>query len=125
ASTTNLTSSNNPSLVGQAVTITATVTGSAPTGVVTFAVGNGSPVTRTITGMTPTTSTATIQINLPAGQYSITASYGGDSNNAPSPFPTTLSQIVAAGESSGTATRVILTGTHNGSLFSQDKGDGG
>jgi Bacterial Ig-like domain (group 3) len=73
-----LTSSVNPSTLGQAVTFTATVTssGGTPTGTVTFK--DGSTVIGT-TALSGNTATLTIS-SLTAGTHSITASYGGDAN---------------------------------------------
>lgn len=74
-----LTSSPNPSTVGQAVSFTATVTGAyggVATGTVTFY--NGSTVlgSGTVAGNQASYSDS----SLAAGSYSVTASYGGDSN---------------------------------------------
>ena len=85
-----LASSLNPSIYGQSVTITATVTPSVATGTVTFRYGHcttGGPLssetvpcttlgTATLSGGTATFSTSA----LAAGSYSISAVYGGDSN---------------------------------------------
>ena len=85
-----LTSSPNPSAVGQLVTITARVTGNSPTGTVIFS-DNGKQIdSATLSGGIATFATA----SLPVGSNSITASYGGDANNAPDPV--TLIQIVGA-----------------------------
>ena len=80
ATTTAVTSSVNPSSVGQSVTFTATVTSSAgtPTGTVQFkdnGVNLGSPVTLNGSGVAQLT-TAT----LAAGGHPITADYSGDGN---------------------------------------------
>ncbi|MDX6386152.1 MAG: hypothetical protein QOK48_3725 [Blastocatellia bacterium] len=79
ASTTAVTSSVNPSNVGQSVTFTATVSSAAgtPTGTVQFkdnGVNLGGPVTLVSGVATLTTSTLT------TGLHSITADYGGDGN---------------------------------------------
>ncbi|HYL76326.1 MAG TPA: Ig-like domain repeat protein [Bryobacteraceae bacterium] len=79
--TTAVTSSQNPSVFGQAVTFTATVAPVAPgagtaTGTVTFLDG-GSPIgTGTLSGAVATFSTSA----LAAGSHTITTSYGGDGN---------------------------------------------
>jgi riboflavin synthase alpha subunit len=92
--TTQLTSSLNPSHPGQSVTFTATVSASgAPvtTGTVTFYDGNtalGSAVDLDDTG-TADLSTPT----LPLGNDSITATYNGTTNYSASPSPS-LSQVV-------------------------------
>ncbi len=73
-------SSLNPSLYGQAVSFTATVTGVSPTGTVQFNIDGsafGSPVTLASGAATSgTTST------LAAGTHTVTAVYSGDTNNA-------------------------------------------
>ncbi|MGY3693556.1 hypothetical protein ACVIGA_003636 [Bradyrhizobium sp. USDA 3240] len=70
-----LTSSQNPSSLGQSVTFTANVTapGGTPTGTVTFS-DNGSPIgTATLAAGTASFSIATLKI----GSHTITASYAG------------------------------------------------
>jgi hypothetical protein len=79
SSTTAVSSSANPSVFGQSVTFTATVSSSAgtPTGTVQFIVDGsnlGSPVT--LSGGTASTSTAGLSV----GTHTITASYSGDTN---------------------------------------------
>jgi len=83
-----LTSSPNPSVFGQPVTFTAKVTGSAPTGTVTFSEGALVLGTATLVAGTATFTIAA----LPIGHDPVTASYGGDANNAPD--PQTVLQIV-------------------------------
>ncbi len=76
--TTTLTSSANPSFVGQAVTLTATVSPGTvnPTGTVTFLDG-GSPIgSGMLSGGIATFTTSTLAV----GSHTITTSYGGDSN---------------------------------------------
>ncbi len=78
------TSSLNPSVYGQSVTLTATVTStapSAPTGTVTFKNGTTSVGTAALNPSGLATLTKT---NLPAGTLSITAAYNGDSETAKS-----------------------------------------
>ncbi|MBV9457469.1 MAG: IPT/TIG domain-containing protein, partial [Bradyrhizobium sp.] len=86
----NLTSSPNPSNIGQPVTFTAQVTGNNPTGSVTFT-DNG-----TVIGSAPLVNgIATFTIaTLPSGNNSVTASYPGDANN--NPDPETVIQVVNA-----------------------------
>lgn len=77
-SSTVLSVSPNPVVSGQNATLSATVTGSAPTGVVTFKDG------ATVVGTAPVNASgvATLVTSfIPAGSHSLTASYGGDSNN--------------------------------------------
>jgi hypothetical protein len=76
---TTLTSSLNPSIVGQPVNLTATVTGSGgtPTGTVTFKDGS----TVIVSGVALSGGMATFQDpSLTAGTHSLTAVYSGDSN---------------------------------------------
>jgi hypothetical protein len=93
-SATTLTSSLNPSALGQAVTFTATVkpgTGSGtPTGTVTFNDGATVLGMGTLSGGTATFTTS----GLTGGTHSITAIYGGDANFASSTSPG-LTQTVA------------------------------
>jgi len=87
-----LSSSLNPAIYGQSVTLTATVSSagpSTPTGTVTFK--NGASNLKTVTlagGVAAMTSTG-----LPAGTLSLTAVYNGDAVSAKSTSPT-LSQVV-------------------------------
>ena len=80
SSSTSVSSSLNPSSYGQAVSFTASVTGSSPTGTVQFSVDGsafGSPVTLN-SGSANSGSTST----LAAGAHTVTAAYSGDTNNA-------------------------------------------
>jgi hypothetical protein len=90
ATSLNLTSSPNPSNVGQVVTFTAKVTGSNPTGTVTFT-ENGQVIgTATLLSGVATFTTSSLH----AGNNSVTASYPGDVNNAAD--PETVTQVVNA-----------------------------
>jgi hypothetical protein len=116
ASTTALTSSANPSALGQAVTFTATVAASGsgvptPTGTVTF--------TDQTTGTTLGTGTlngsgqATVSTSmLGIGAHNVVASYGGDSNFGSSNG--SLNQTVGQSASSTT-----ITSSGNSSVFGQ------
>jgi hypothetical protein len=91
ATTTAVVSSQNPSNFGTAVTFTATVTTvgkNAPTGTVTFYNGGTSLGTGTLVNLNATQATATFTTlassPLPPGTDSITAAYGGDTNNSAS-----------------------------------------
>ncbi|WP_413809999.1 Ig-like domain-containing protein [Streptomyces sp. OE57] len=95
ATTTTLTSSVNPSVFGQPVTFTATVTPNAPatgvpTGSVTFVISGsgGGSFTQPLSGGTATFTTS----GLGAGSHTVTANYGGDTNFAAS--SATLTQVV-------------------------------
>jgi hypothetical protein len=79
--TTNMTSSLNPSFLGQAVTFSATVASvspgsGTPTGTVTFLDGATTLGTATLSGGTATFSTKALS----AASHSITAAYGGDAS---------------------------------------------
>jgi hypothetical protein len=73
-----LTSSPNPSIVGQSVTFAATVP-SGVTGTVQFVDGTTSLGTGTITGTTATFTTTTLAV----GTHPVTAAYSGDANYNP------------------------------------------
>jgi Bacterial Ig-like domain (group 3) len=93
ASSISVASSNNPSVFGTAVTLTATSPSAAagtPTGVVTFQDGASTLGTGTLSGGTATFTTS----GLAGGVHSITAVYGGDANFASSTSPV-LTQTVA------------------------------
>jgi len=75
--TVSIASSLNPSTYGQSVTFTATV-GSGVTGTISFLDGSTAIGTGTISGGSASFTTSA----LTAGVHSMTASYGGDSNNA-------------------------------------------
>jgi hypothetical protein len=92
ATTTTLTSSLNPSIVGQAVTLTAAVTSGTPgtiTGTVTFRRGQIVLSTQALSGGQATYTTTT----LPQGSLSLTAVYNGDAKYITSTSPV-LSQVV-------------------------------
>ncbi len=84
--TTTMSSSLNPSVVGEAVTYTATVSPATATGTVVFKqAGETIP---SCSAQTVTTGTATCTVTrLGAGGYWITAAYSGDSNYSSSSFP--------------------------------------
>ena len=100
--TTTVVSSPNPSVSGQAVTFTATVTVASPgsnavanpTGTVTFYDNGVSIGTGTLSGTS--TDTATFSITtLPIGTYPITAAYtSGDNNFNPSGLSSAVPQVV-------------------------------
>jgi CSLREA domain-containing protein len=94
ATTTAVVSNNNPSILGQAVMFTATITPSEdplplPSGTVTFKDG-----TITLGSGTLSSGAATLTTSLlAAGSHSITAVYGGDSNYSGS-TSTAIAQVV-------------------------------
>ncbi len=113
--TTAVSSSANPSILGNNVTFTATVSvnspgAGTPTGVVTFRDGGVLLGTGNLSSGTASFATATPLIQ---GLHTITASYGGDTNDAAS-TSVTLSQIV--GQASET---VALTSSVNPSVAGQ------
>jgi hypothetical protein len=104
--TTALTSSANPSVVGLSVTFTATVTGTNPTGAVKFDDGGTTIVpcgAVALTGSGNSRTATCVTSALTAGSHTINASYQGDASNAPS--SASLLQNVAPGVP-GTATIV-------------------
>jgi hypothetical protein len=86
-----LTSSSNPSTVGDSVTFTATVTGTGPTGTVEFFDGVTSLGTVALNGNVATLTTSA----LTQGTHVMGASYSGDANNAGS-SSSPLTQLVNA-----------------------------
>jgi GH25 family lysozyme M1 (1,4-beta-N-acetylmuramidase) len=82
ATTVSLTSSPNPSLSGQSVAFTATVTsgGGTPTGTVTFMDGGSTLGAQSLSGGVAVFSTAVLSV----GSHSVTAVYSGDGSFAPS-----------------------------------------
>ena len=110
------TSSLNPSVFGQSVTFTVTVSAVAPgsgtpTGTVTFKDGGSSIGTGTLSGGVATFTTS----SLPSGNHTITASYGGDGNfNTSSGALTGNPQVVFKAD-----TNTTLTSSGNPSFFGQ------
>jgi hypothetical protein len=78
--TVGVTSSLNPSVYGQAVSFTATVTGASPTGSVQFNI-DGSAFGSPVTLASGTAASGTIS-TLSPGPHTVTAVYSGDTNNA-------------------------------------------
>jgi uncharacterized protein (TIGR03437 family) len=128
ATTTAVVSSANPSVTGQVVTFTATITttgfGAAPTGTVIFSL-NGSPIGSsnvTVSGgisqatlVTPSTGVAA----LPDGTLIISAAYSGDNNYNSSNSPLTagagaLQQVV-----NKAPTTTVLSSNNNTSVVGQ------
>ena len=75
-----LSATPNPAQFGGSVTLTATVSGSTPTGTVTFKDGTTTLGTGTIASGVATFSTSALSVNT----HGVTALYAGDANNAPS-----------------------------------------
>ena len=106
-STTTLSSSANPSAAGASVTFIATVTGSSPTGTVSFkdganSIGGCAAVSLSGSGNSRTAQCATSA--LAAGTHSVTASYSGDANNAASSSSALSQTVNAAGSTTSIAT---------------------
>ncbi len=88
ATSTSIISSGSPSVYGDTVTFTATVTptgGGAPTGIVTFKDGLTTIGTGALNGASPGIATLNIStLTVADSPHSITATYGGDSGHASS-----------------------------------------
>ena len=105
-----LASSENPAPVGVAITLTATVTGAGatPTGTVTLLDGTTTLGTATLDA----TGTASLTLSsLAVGAHSLTASYGGDTLDAPSQSSTTTQTISPVSAPAPTTTS--LTSSEN------------
>jgi len=107
ASSVGLSSSLNPSIVGQSVTFTATVAPSSATGTVQFSSGGTVIGTATLASGRAVFSTS----SLASGTYSVKASYSGDANDTPA-SSAALSQTVKA----KTVATVSLTSNANPTL---------
>jgi hypothetical protein len=113
ATRTSLTSSLNPSVIGQSLTFTVTVAAVAPgsgtpTGSVTFKNGATTLSTTTLSGGKATYATSSLTI----GSHAITASYAGGTDYATS-TSSTLVEIVRA------ATKTVITASANPTVFGQ------
>jgi hypothetical protein len=103
-------SSNNPSNIGTAVTLTATVTSPVSgtlTGTVTFQDGASVLGTGTLSGGTATFTTS----GLTGGTHSITAVYSGDANFAGGTSPALMQTVNKVGDSTSVAS------SNNPSIF--------
>ncbi|MEO5360628.1 MAG: Ig-like domain repeat protein [Nitrospirota bacterium] len=106
ATTTALSSDTNPAAAGVNVTFTATVTGSSPTGTVTFKDGAVTLGTGNLNGSYQATYSTS---SLSAGTHSITAVYGGDSNNAGS-TSSALNEVIQSTAGTITLPHLITSG---------------
>ena len=106
-----LASTPNPSTFGQSVTFTATLAGSdtVPSGTVTFKDGAQTLGTGTLTNGIATFSTSSLSV----GTHSITAVYGGDTNNA-AETSTVDDQVVAKAAAS-----IAVASSNNPSTYGQ------
>ena len=117
ASSIALSSSKNPSTLGQTVTFTATVNGVTPTGSVTFTVDGAPLKTVTVQAVNRTTATASFAIGtLRAGTRQVTAVYDGDVNNFLA-TSNTVSQVISGNRATGRAARAILNGLANNAII--------
>lgn len=91
-STTALTSSATSATPSTSVTLTATITGSSPTGTVTFRDG-----ATQLSAVTPVSGVATLSRTFANGLHSISATYTGDTTNAASTSAAVLVQVSASG----------------------------
>jgi hypothetical protein len=115
SSITTIASSSNPSVLGQSVTFTATVTSQGsgqasgtPTGTVTFTYGS----TTLCNAVTLVGGVATCTYSsLPAGADTVTSSYSGDANFTPSSG--TVSQTVNKATTTTTVTSSLTPSTFN------------
>ena len=105
--TTTLSSSLNPSQVGQSVTFTATVAPAAATGTVTFLDGAAPLGTGTLSGGVATFNTSAL---VTAGLHNITAVYGGDSSYAGSTSGVLVQQVNAPPSFTSTGSATFTVG---------------
>ncbi len=95
ATTTVLSTSGTPAVAGTTLTLTAAVTGNAPSGSVTFTEG-GNPIgcaTATLTVGNPGTASCSLS-SLAVGTHNLVASYGGDAANLAS-TSAPLAQVIS------------------------------
>jgi len=125
--TTTLAAAPNPAAAGQGVTLTATVTPGNPTGTVSFFDGANLLGTPAVSNGVATFHTSTLS----TGSHSLTASYGGDTNNAPSTSAavnesvtgvtgSTTPNPVSVTPSSGNGSSQVMSFTFNDSRGWQD-----
>ena len=93
---TSLSSSLNPSSFGQAVTFAAKVTGSSPTGTISFSDGGSQIGSAALSGSGIATFTTS---SLTVGTHSITAAYAGDANNTASTSAALIQTVNVAADS--------------------------
>ena len=105
-----LVSGTNPTNFGAATTFTVTVSGAAPTGLVTFYDGAAVIGSSALNG----TAQATLsRSNLGIGYHAITSRYEGDANNAPSSLAAAVFQVVNPPAGNGKLKVFILAGQSN------------
>jgi hypothetical protein len=111
--TTGLGSSANPSAYGQAVTLTASVVGVAPTGTVAFSDGGASIAACASVALSGAGQAQCALSSLAVGMHNLTATYAGDANNAAS-VSGVVAQVVNAAP-----TTTTLQASPNPSTFGQ------
>jgi len=127
--TTALAAAPTPATAGQKVTLTATVSPGDPAGSVSFFDGANLLGTAPVANAVATISTATLS----GGIHSLTATYGGDANNAPSTSPafnesvsggsgSTTPNPVSVSPASGSGSSQVMTFTFNDASGWQDLG---
>lgn len=98
-SSTALASSANPALLASAITLTASVTGTAPTGSVAFLNGVatiGGCGAQPLSGSGNTLTATCVTSSLPVGASNLTAVYAGDLQNLTSTSPVLVQNVVQA-----------------------------
>ncbi|MCC6473077.1 MAG: Ig-like domain repeat protein, partial [Burkholderiales bacterium] len=117
-----LTSTPNPTTVGQAVSLTATVSGSSPGGNVNFLEGSTTLGTVALVSGVATLSNYS---SLTQGAHAITAQYAGDANNNPSVSLPLYQEVKAAAlGGAGAASIALIDARPNGSSALARRSDG-
>jgi hypothetical protein len=115
STSTNVSSSQNPTVIGQSVTFTATVSAAAPgsgtpTGTVTFLDGATTLGTASLSGGNATLATSSLSV----GNHTIAVSYGGDAN-----FNSSASATITQTVNGNTSTTTTVSSSLNPSVFGQ------
>lgn len=100
ATSTTLAASPSPATYGQSVALTATVSGSSPSGAVTFMDGSNALGTATLNAGVASLSTSSLAV----GSHTLTAVYGGDASNAGS---TSSGVSLTVGKANATISRPV------------------
>jgi hypothetical protein len=117
ATTTAVSSSSNPSVFGQGVTFTATVTATppgagTPTGTVNFSIDGGPAIPVTLNGSG--VATTSVISNLTVGNHSVAATYVATTN-----FASSLGFLTAGQDVNPASTTTIVSSSANPSVFGQ------
>ena len=122
STTTTLTSSLNPSTVGQQVTFTAVVTAAGfsgtPTGTVTFTIDGQTQTPAALSVVGGVDEAQFVTSTLTVGQHSVTAAYGGETNVSPSSASLPTQTVSPPNLQSTTTT---LTSSLNASTFAGER----